>query len=101
LLNEELKIDSDIQVDLENVEETPSEESSDEMLESESEISVPRVDGWEDVMMGNKKPKKEVTSGVSRERRETKYSASLPLPLWGGECFMCSNRKVKGAIKET
>jgi hypothetical protein len=33
LLNEELDIDSDVQVDLENVEETTSEESIDEMSE--------------------------------------------------------------------
>jgi hypothetical protein len=45
-------------MDLENVEETPSEELSDEVSESESETetSVLLVDGWEDVMMGDKKP---------------------------------------------
>jgi hypothetical protein len=55
LLNKELNVDSDNQMDLENVEETASEESSDEMSESESEsgTSVLRVDGWEDVMIGD------------------------------------------------
>jgi hypothetical protein len=45
-------------MDLKNVEETPSEELSDVVLESESEseTSVLRVDGWEDVTMGNKTP---------------------------------------------
>jgi hypothetical protein len=72
LLNEKLDIDADVQVHLENVKETPSQESIEEMSESESksETSVLHVDGWEDVMMGNKKPKKEVTSRVSRERRD-------------------------------
>jgi hypothetical protein len=47
LLNEDLNIDSDDQMDLKNVEETPSEELSDVVLESESksETSVLRVDG--------------------------------------------------------
>jgi UDP-N-acetylglucosamine pyrophosphorylase len=45
-------------MDLENVEETVSQESSDKMFESErSETSVLPVDGWEDVTMGDKKPK--------------------------------------------
>jgi hypothetical protein len=44
---------------LENGEETASEELSEEMLESksESETSVVCADGWEDVKMGDKKPK--------------------------------------------
>jgi hypothetical protein len=68
-------------VDLENVEETPSEELIDEMLgsESESETSVMCLDRWEDVTMGDKNPKKEMASRVrrerERERREIKYSA--------------------------
>jgi hypothetical protein len=47
LLNEELIIDSDDQMDLGNVWETVSEESRDEMSESESksETSVLHVDG--------------------------------------------------------
>jgi hypothetical protein len=59
LLNEELDTDSDDQMDFENVEETVSEELSDAMLESKSknETSVLPLDGWEDVMMGDKKPK--------------------------------------------
>jgi hypothetical protein len=57
LLNEELDIDSDDQMDLENVEETAGEESSEEMSESESEseskseTSVLHIDGREDVTM--------------------------------------------------
>jgi hypothetical protein len=56
LLNEEL--DPDVQLDLENVTETASEEVTEKMSkgESDSEISVVRVDGWEDVM-GDKKRK--------------------------------------------
>jgi hypothetical protein len=59
LLNEELDINSDDQMELENVEETVIEESSDDMPESksESETSVLGVDGWEDMAMSNKKPK--------------------------------------------
>jgi hypothetical protein len=59
LLNEELDIDSDDQMDLENVEKTASEASSNEMLESESEseTSALRLDGWEDVTVGERKPK--------------------------------------------
>jgi hypothetical protein len=58
LLNQELDIDPDVQLDLENVAETASEEVTEKMSkgESESEISVVRVDGWEDVM-GDKKRK--------------------------------------------
>jgi hypothetical protein len=58
LVNEYLDMDSDDQVVLENVQETLSEELSDEVSESESksETSVLRIDGWEDVTMGDKKP---------------------------------------------
>jgi hypothetical protein len=45
LLNEDLDIDSDDQMDLKNVEETPSEDVVLES-ESESETSILRVDGW-------------------------------------------------------
>jgi hypothetical protein len=56
LLNEELDIDPDVQLDLEIVAETASEEVTEKMPKggSESEISVVRVDGWE---AGDKKPK--------------------------------------------
>jgi hypothetical protein len=82
---------------LENVKQTPSEELINEMSERQGKSET--SDGWEDMTMGDKKPKKEVTSRVSRERRETKYSASLPLLGVGGNCIVCSTRKVKGARK--
>jgi hypothetical protein len=53
LLSEEVNIYSVDQMELENAEETPSEELS-KVSESESETSVLGVGGWED-MMGNKK----------------------------------------------
>ena len=43
-------------MDLENVEETASEETSDEMSGSESDNEI-SVNGWEGVTMGDKKPK--------------------------------------------
>jgi hypothetical protein len=45
-------------MDLENVKKSASQESRDEMLESESksETGVLPVDGWVDVTMGDKKP---------------------------------------------
>jgi hypothetical protein len=59
MLNKELDIDSDDEMDLEIEGETVSEGSNNEMLESEneSETSVMHVDGWEDMAMGDKKPK--------------------------------------------
>jgi hypothetical protein len=58
-LNEELDIDSDDQMELENIEETASEISSDEIskIDSKSETSVLLISGWEDVTMCDKKPK--------------------------------------------
>jgi hypothetical protein len=59
LLSEELNIDSDDEIALEIEGEAASEESSNEMSESESEseTNVLCVGGWEDVTMGDKKPK--------------------------------------------
>jgi hypothetical protein len=59
LLNEELDIDSGDDVELENERETASEESSNEMSESESKkgTSVVLTDGWEEVTKCDKKPK--------------------------------------------
>jgi hypothetical protein len=56
LLNEELDIDFDDQMDLENVEESASEESSNGMSESDNKsgTSVMRVDGWKDVTKINR-----------------------------------------------
>jgi hypothetical protein len=57
MLNEELDIDSYNEVDLEMEAKTASEESRNEMSESESETSVVYVDGCKDVTMGDKNPK--------------------------------------------
>jgi hypothetical protein len=59
MLSEELNTDSDDGMNLENVGQSTSEESSNALSESESEseTSVVRVDGWEDITMGDKKPK--------------------------------------------
>jgi hypothetical protein len=57
LLNGDLDIESDDQMDLKSLEETPSEEELSEVMlesESESEESVLRFDGWEHVTGDNK-----------------------------------------------
>jgi hypothetical protein len=59
MLSKELNLDSDAELNLENEGQSASEESSSALSESEceSEPSVVRIDGWEDVTMGNKKHK--------------------------------------------
>jgi hypothetical protein len=58
MLSEELDVDSDDEINLENEGQSTSEELSNASSESEceSETSVVRIDGWEGVTMGNKKP---------------------------------------------
>jgi hypothetical protein len=57
MLSKELDIISGDEMNLENKEQSASKESSNTSPESEceSETSVARIDGWEDVTMGNKK----------------------------------------------
>jgi hypothetical protein len=59
LLNEELNIDSEDDVNFEILSECGSEDSSNEVseTESESDISNLRADGWESVTVRDKKPK--------------------------------------------
>jgi hypothetical protein len=59
LLNEELDIVSEDDVNFEILSECGSEDSSDDVLETESEsdISNVRADGWESVTVHDKKPK--------------------------------------------
>jgi hypothetical protein len=59
MLSEELNIDSDDEMNLENEGQSVSEESSNASSESqcESETNVVHIDGWEDVTVGDKKPK--------------------------------------------
>jgi hypothetical protein len=59
MLNGELDIDSDDEMDLESKGESASEELSSESseCECESETSVVCIDAWENVTMGDKKPK--------------------------------------------
>jgi hypothetical protein len=59
LLNEELDIDSEDDVNFEILSECGSEDSRDEVseTESESDISDVRADGWESVTVRYKKPK--------------------------------------------
>jgi hypothetical protein len=57
MVNEELDTDSDGEMDLEIEGETVGEESSNKKSESENETSGVSVDGWKEVIMGNKKPK--------------------------------------------
>jgi hypothetical protein len=58
MLSEELSIDSDDERNFENEGQSASKESSNAPSESEceSETSVVRMDGWEDVTIGDKKP---------------------------------------------
>jgi hypothetical protein len=58
MLSEELGRVSGDEMNLENEGQSASEESSNTSSESEceSETSVVYIDGWEDVMMGDKKP---------------------------------------------
>jgi hypothetical protein len=58
MLSEELDIVSGDELNLENEEQSASEESGNTLSESEceSETSVVCIDGWEDVTMGDKKP---------------------------------------------
>jgi hypothetical protein len=58
-LNEELSTDSDDKMNLENEGQSASEESSNASLESkcEGKTCVVRIDGQEEVTMGDKKPK--------------------------------------------
>jgi hypothetical protein len=57
MLSEELDIVSGDEINLENEGQNASEKSSNTLPESEceSETSVVCIDGWEDVMMGDKK----------------------------------------------
>lgn len=57
MVNEEFDIDSDDEMDLEIERATASKESSNEKSESKSETSGTSVDGWNEVTLGNKKPK--------------------------------------------
>jgi hypothetical protein len=60
MLSEELYIDSHDEMNLENEGQRATEESSSNASsesECESETSVVHIDGWEDVTVGNKKPK--------------------------------------------
>jgi hypothetical protein len=59
MLNKELNIDSDDELDLENDGQSASEELSSKVseCESDSKTSVVHIDAWEDVTMGDKKPK--------------------------------------------
>jgi hypothetical protein len=58
MLSEEVDIVSGDEMNLENEGQSASEESSNTWSESEceSETSVVCIDGWEDIMMGDKKP---------------------------------------------
>jgi hypothetical protein len=57
MVNEEFDIDSDDETDLEIERETVSKESSNEKSESKNETSGASVDGWNEVTLGNQKPK--------------------------------------------
>jgi hypothetical protein len=59
VLNEELDVDSDDEMNFENEGQSLCEESSNALSESEceSKTSVVRIDGQEDVTMGNKNPR--------------------------------------------
>jgi hypothetical protein len=58
MLNEELDVDSDDEMTLKNEGQSACDESSNASSESEceSKTSVVRIDGQEDVTMGDKKP---------------------------------------------
>jgi hypothetical protein len=58
MVSEELDIISGHEMNSENKGQSASEELSNTLSESEceSETSVVRIDGWEDVTMGDKKP---------------------------------------------
>jgi hypothetical protein len=58
MLREELDIVTGDEIKLENEGQSASEESSNTSSESEceNETSVACIDGWEDIMMGDKKP---------------------------------------------